>query len=315
MTVEAISLLKRRPWGIVGALVLLAVIAVAILAPFITPYEPNEIDLRYQLQPPGGDHILGTDNLGHDVFTMLLYGSRPYVIAGLTATGMAIFLGLLLGLVSAIIGGRTDKILRWVVLVFPMLVGLALLLPPVYYLVYLYSIRPIIILELIRPSGFTAVYIPLFISLVFIPSVYSVVRNAYISASSRYRTTGSPENTSNFASFGRGLVPLIPLTLVTFGLAIGMAVFIISWAGYYGLGVLPGTPEWGRTLSSIGLIYMQLAPWITRYTAIAIVATLVGTILFGQALHEIWFPRIASPLPAGSDQESSLPPQTGPKAS
>lgn len=304
VTIQAIRLLKRRPWGIVGALILLAVIVTAILAPVIAPYQPNEISITHRLQPPGGDFILGTDNLGRDVFTRLLYGSRPYVQAGLTATGMAIVLGLLLGLISASIGGKTDVILRRAVLFPPMLLGVELLFVLTYYLTGVLLPRPLFALSAaMGPPEVVTIYVPLLISFVCLPAVYSVVRAALSSAVSEHKSEAGPDKNSsafNSAAFRKGLVPLVPLTLVNLAVATGLAVAVISSISYYGFGVPPPTPEWGGALSSTGRSYLLTAPWMAGYPAIAIVVALVGTILFGQTVHEIWFPRIASPLPAGS---------------
>lgn len=291
---EVVRLLKKRPWGILGALILLAMIAIAILAPVITPFQPNQIDLRNILQPPGGEFILGNDNLGRDIFTILVYGARPYVTAGLIATGMALVLGLLLGIISASIGGRTDKILRWAVLVPPMLLGLVLLFFILHYLVRVWLPFPLFVIPAAMAlSGFMAIYVSLFISLVFLPAFYNMVRAALLSASLGNRSGASPGNTSGSVTFSRGLIPLIPLTLVTLGVAIGLAVSIISWAGYYGFGMPPGIPEWGSALSSGGRAYLETAPWTARYYVIAILVTFAGTILFMQATYEIWFPRIS----------------------
>lgn len=317
MIMEAIRLLKRRPWGIAGVLILLAVIMTAILAPVFAPCQPNQISMTHRLQPPGGDFILGTDNLGRDVFTRLLYGSRPYVVVGLTTTAMAIVLGLLVGFISASVKGKVDSVLRRALLVPPLLLGIAAALFILDWLLPLPGVFSALVLTfpaILGPPWFIAIYVPLLLSFVFLPSVYGVVRSACLSAASgRKLGVGSSKNLSafSFRILSKELAPLIPLILVN----LGMAVLVITPLSFLGFGVPPPTPEWGSALSGTRRSSLQSAPWIARYPVIAIVVTFAGTILFGQAVHEIWFPRIASPLLAGSDKESSSPSQTSRKAS
>ena len=277
-------LLKRRPWGIAGAVILLAMIIIAILAPVLSPYLPNQVNLKNALQPPGGEYLLGSDNLGRDVFSQLVYGVRPYVVAGLIATGLALVLGLPLGVISAKAGGRTDKIMRWVVVLLPILPALALLFLILNFLLnYVAVFIPfpvrtgVVIMAAAGDNHWMMCgYITLFISLVFLPAVYRVVRAAFL-----------PDTSS------RSLKPLVPLALVTFGAAIGLVVIFVAWAGYYGFGLPPGIPEWGSALSGSGRQYLETASWIGKYYFIAIMVALAGAILFMQATYEVWFPRIA----------------------
>lgn len=281
---EAVRLLKKRPWGIAGAVILLVMVVVAALAPVLAPYASNQIDLRNALQPPGGEHLLGSDNLGRDVFSQLLYGVQPYVAASLIATALAVVIGLLLGIISAKAGGRTDKVLRWVAVLLPVLPSLALLFLILHFLlnyvaVFLpFPIRMGLVIRAVAETDRWTLCgcITLLISLVFLPAMYRTVRAAF--------TPAAP---------GPGLKPLVPLSLVTFGAAIGLAVVFVAWAGYQGIGLPPGIPEWGRALSGEGRQYLETAPWIARYQFIAIAVAVAGSVLFMQATRELWFPRLS----------------------
>ncbi|MFC2070524.1 ABC transporter permease [Chloroflexota bacterium] len=282
---EVIRLLRRRPWGIAGAVVLLVVILIAILSPVITPYHFNEIYIDHRMESPGSGHILGTDQLGRDVFSRLLYGSRPYVGTGLVATGTAAVIGLLLGFIFTISRNKmkksTEKILR---LIFFSLAAIAILIVLIIILTFIFRLTHFYFLGIIRITSVHAILIilcyGLLLSLIFLPSVYTVTRKVFTPALGKKR-------------FGTFWHELIPLLLVNLGIATGVALLIIAPMGFYGFGIPPPIPEWGHMLSGFGLRYFSEAPWMAVTPAIAIAITLIGLILFGTASREIWLPRLS----------------------
>jgi peptide/nickel transport system permease protein len=288
--VEAIRLLKRRPWGIAGVVILIAVIFLAILSPILAPYHYNHIDLSHRMEPPGGDYIMGTDNLGRDIFSRFLYGSRPYLETGLIAIGASIVLGLLLGFISTIISVKTASILKKVIIV-PLFIVAMVFLVIILLLLARVSGFMSIIPSLVHPE-LTTVIIGLLLSFVFLPSVYAAAQRAF-------KATSIPDREEGRFSF-RGLVPLLTLTLVNLGIALGVAVLIIAPMTFYGFGIPPPLPEWGGMLSGTGRTYMLQAPWIFLFPFIAIGVTVLGLILYGLALREIWFPRLPS-IPVRSE--------------
>jgi len=288
--VEAIRLLKRRPWGIAGVVILIAVIFLAILSPILAPYHYNHIDLSHRMEPPGGDYIMGTDNLGRDIFSRFLYGSRPYLETGLIAIGASIVLGLLLGFISTIISVKTASILKKVIIV-PLFIVAMVFLVIILLLLARVSGFMSIIPSLVHPE-LTTVIIGLLLSFVFLPSVYAAAQRAF-------KATSIPDREEGRFSF-RGLVPLLTLTLVNLGIALGVAVLIIAPMTFYGFGIPPPLPEWGGMLSGTGRTYMLQAPWIFLFPFIAIGVTVLGLILYGLALREIWFPRLPS-IPVKSE--------------
>lgn len=288
--VEAIRLLKRRPWGIAGVVILIVVIFLAILSPILAPYHYNHIDLSHRMEPPGGDYIMGTDNLGRDIFSRFLYGSRPYLETGLIAIGASIVLGLLLGFISTIISVKTASILKKVIIV-PLFIVAMVFLVIILLLLARVSGFMSIIPSLVHPE-LTTVIIGLLLSFVFLPSVYAAAQRAF-------KATSIPDREEGRFSF-RGLVPLLTLTLVNLGIALGVAVLIIAPMTFYGFGIPPPLPEWGGMLSGTGRTYMLQAPWIFLFPFIAIGVTVLGLILYGLALREIWFPRLPS-IPVRSE--------------
>ncbi|MFH1381744.1 MAG: ABC transporter permease [Chloroflexota bacterium] len=276
----AIRLLKERPWGIVGAVILLVVILLAILAPLITPYFYNEISIDNRLVPPGHGFLMGTDNLGRDIFSRLVYGTRPYVAVALMAVGTATLLGFLLGILSACARGKTDAFLRRAVFVPAILLAVVFLL----LITVRTSSLPLLMINVNYDARLFIIFSGLLLSSVFLPSVYVITREAI-----------SP-------AFGRRIMPLLPLTLVNVGLAIGVAVLFIALLSFYGLGVPPPTPEWGNMIGGAGRRYLITAPWTVLWPSLAIIITGLGSLLFAVALREIWVVRPPRPFDASEQK-------------
>ncbi len=281
---QILRLLKSRPWGTVGAIILLVLVLIAALAPVIAPYHFNEISITSRFQPPGGSYILGTDNLGRDVFSRALYGARPYVEAGLIATGTAIVIGILLGFVSRFFSRKTDYILRiilfslsiivWLIML-AQLVSIAMRFLPfsIHFINDLTNILRTENTELMMEH--CAIFTGLLLSLILLPATYSLSRETF--------TSGNP---------GKSMVTLLFSFPVYLGIAAGAAVLLIVPAGFYGFGVPPPLPEWGNMLSGTGRQYMLEAPRMWQTPLISIGVTILGFILFTSATVEIWMPRL-----------------------
>lgn len=275
---EAARLLKRRPWGMAGALVLLIMIVVAIFAPLLAPYEANEFQVQHRLEAPSSDFLFGTDSLGRDILSRVLWGGRIYLRMGLIAAGGSAFLGLLLGLLSAYLGRRTDFILQKALLIL-FFTGVILLLFPVFLPGATYL--PLITVGAPARLWFTTTLIPLLLVAVFLPSSYSVVRRG---------VEALRHNRTPLRRLLRMLASLVVVVAIDLGVAFGMAVLATVPLSYLGFGVPPPAPCWGGMLSSSGRRYLFQAPWIAIFPSTAIALTLVGLILFGHAVREIWVP-------------------------
>jgi len=281
---EVLRLLKRRPWGIAGAVILLILVLIAVLAPVIAPYYYNEISIANRMQPPGSDYFLGADNLGRDIFSRLLFGARPYVEAGLVATGTAVVIGVLLGFMSRFFGRKTDSVLRITLFSLSVVAGLIVLaslisillrfLPfPINFTNIFMSIQHTLDTTLL--TEYFAVFTGLILSLIFLPVIYSLARKNLASRDSE-----------------KSLVTLLSYVLVYLGIAVGAAVILITPAGFLGFGVPPPLPEWGNMLSGSGRQYMLEAPWTVQVPAVSIGIAVLGLVLFGLALWEIWAPHL-----------------------
>jgi len=275
------TLLKRRPWGILGAVLLLIIIVAATLAPIISssPYNSHISD---RLQPPGSGYILGTDNLGRDLYSRLLYGARPYLEVSLIAIGIALIIGCVLGLIAAKVGKRSDSILRWLVYILSFIGILSILCFTLFFFIRSRSEFNLRFSDYLVDSTLNITNIiwigAVMISLVLLPSFFAKFRQAF------------------GVSSGNAVTLLLELSLVSLGVSMGLALSLIAAPSYYGAGLPPPTPEWASILSSIGRTFGRTAPWITLYPTIAIFVMTMGAILFGAATYEIWFPRLAPPL-------------------
>ncbi len=278
---DILKFLKRRPWGIVGAVLLLIVIAAAILAPVISS-SPYNTHISDRLSPPGNGHILGTDNLGRDLYSRLLYGTRAYLEVSLIAIGIALVLGSVLGFLAAKTTGKIDSIFRWSVYILSFIGIISILCFALVFFDRFPSKSTLWFTDYLSDSALNIpniIYIAsIMISTVLLPAFFAKFRQVFR------------------ASSGNSLALLLELSLVSLGVSIGLALTLIASPSYYGSGLPPPTPEWASILSSIGRTFGRTAPWIILYPTIAIFVTTIGAILFGVATYEIWFPRLAPPL-------------------
>jgi len=265
----------RKPLGALGLLIVLSLVIVAIFAPQIAPYGPRQADFMAMLQSPDGTYLLGTDELGRDVLSRLIWGARASLQAGLIAVLLAAGIGVPIGLVSGYFRGPLDEYvvmrLTDAMMAFPVIV-LALALTAI-----------------LGPSLQTAmvaigiVYAPIFIRLARAQTL-SVRETEYVEAAralgNRHTGIMLKHVLPNIAS------PLI----IQMSVSMATAILVESALSFLGLGVQPPTPSWGSMLR-IGTNYMQEAPWIAFWPGLAIFITVLGINLFGDALRDVLDPR------------------------
>jgi len=285
---EAARLLKRRPWGMAGVLVLLIMVLVAIFAPLLAPYQPNEIQIQHRLEAPSSAFLFGTDNLGRDILSRVLWGGQIYLRMGLMAVGAAAILGLLLGFLSAYLGRRTDFILQKALLILFFLGAIVLLFP-----VFLPGAIILLLITIGAAAGLwftgfaifgpqlSTTLIPWLLVALFLPSSYNVVRKG-VEALRHSRTP--------LRHLLRMLASLAVVVAINMGIAFGVAVLATVPLSYLGFGVAPPEPCWGGMLSTSGRQYMLLAPWVVILPSTAIALSLLGLILFRHAVRDIWVP-------------------------
>jgi len=266
----------RNPIGLVGAAVILVTVLVAVGAPLIAPYEPSS-QAHKRLLPPGAPYLMGTDELGRDTFSRIVFGARVSLQVGALAVTIALLLGTSLGLLGGFYGGRLDDVLMRVVDIMFAFPGLVL---------------AIVIAGLLGPSRNNAmlaigiVYAPAFARVVR-GSVMAVMAEPYIEAA---RVTGA----SDWRAVRLHVLPnvLAPL-IVMVSVYLSQAILSEAALSFLGLGTQPPEPSWGGMLSA-ARAYMELSPWMAIFPGAAIMLVVLGFNFLGDGLRDVLDPRLRS---------------------
>lgn len=260
--------------GLAGVLITAVMVTAALAAPLLTSADPTLQDLAHVLEEPSAAYPLGTDDLGRDVFSRLLFGGRVTLTIAVVAATSGLFVGVVCGLTAGYFGGRWDTLVMRtmdVILAFP---GILLALTFV-------SILGFGIWNIIVAIGFVS--IPVFARMARATTL-SVQSMEYISAA---RTIGA----SDGRVLAHHLLPNILAPVVTlWTLRLGTSILTASGLGFLGLGVQPPTPEWGTMLSN-SRSYMQLAPHLVVLPGMAITLVVLGFALVGDWLRDVMDPR------------------------
>lgn len=267
--------LRRNPAALASIGFLALVAAGAILAPYIAPAPPMQVNPAAQLLPPGMGHLLGTDLLGRDVLSRLLFGSRLTLSIGLLAAAVAAIPGLGLGLVAGYSEGWADQVITRVM-------DVLLSIP------YLLLALGVVALMGQRVEG-----VALGIGLAGVPGTVRVVRAAVVSIRRRpfitaARSIGATETRILF----HHILPNIAGTaLVMTTLQVGWAILNASALTFLGVGAPPGTPEWGAILNE-GRLYLHDAPWVATAAGGLLTLTVLAVNLLGDGLRDALDPRL-----------------------
>ncbi|MBU1147197.1 MAG: ABC transporter permease [Candidatus Omnitrophica bacterium] len=242
---------------------------IAILAPFIAPYDPGKIDIENILTGPSKDHLFGTDSLGRDLFSRMIYGARISLLVGLIAVGISALIGILLGSIAGYYG-------KWVDLLIMRFVDIMLCFPTFFLI--------LAVIALLEPS---IVNIMLIIGITSWMGVARLIRAEILSLKERdfiyaERAIGA----SDFRIIAKHLIPnaMAPV-LVSITLGIAAAILVESSLSFLGIGVQPPTPSWGNILSE-GKSVMGAAWWMMLFPGLAIFITVLGYNLLGEGLRE-----------------------------
>lgn len=268
-------LLISNPAALLSASLLILVTLSALLAPYLAPYNPYATGTAAPLSPPTRDHPMGTDRLGRDMWSRMLYGARLSLPTGAAAVVLSMAAGSLIGLLTGFFGGGFDSIGSKVVdiwLGFPDLI-LALLI---------ITVLGVGIENVVLAVGISGV--PGFARIVR-GSTLSVRENIYVEAARALGASNGRILYSHVLSNVRG--PIIVLATLT----IGRAILATSSLGFLGMGVQPPTAEWGTMLSE-NREFMRQAPWLMLFPGLTVFATVVAVNLLGDFLGELLDPRL-----------------------
>jgi len=265
----------RNKLSVIGAIVVFALITISLLAPVIAPYDPTSIDVYNVLSPPDKAHILGTDELGRDLLSRIIWGSRVSLKVGFVAVGIAIMIGIILGSIAGFYGGRVDAILMRFVDI--------MLAFPTFFLI-------LAVIAILEPNIFTIMAV---IGVTGWMDVARLVRAEFLTLKERdFVDAARALGMRNKRLIVRHILPnaLSPVFVAaTFGVA--GAILTESGLSFLGLGVQPPDPSWGNILTA-GKDNIEIAWWLSLYPGLAILITVLSYNLVGEGLRDALDPRL-----------------------
>lgn len=268
--------MKRKPLGMASAALLLVLVFTAIFANVLAPYDPLFAQPEIRLAPPSWAHPFGTDDIGRDVLSRVIYGSRISLWVGLLAVGIGTFVGTIIGLVSGYWEGRLDLVLQRVVDALMTIPGLILALA---------------IVSVLTPNTTNAM---LAIAVVIIPGNARIVRGAVLAAKqNRFVEAAQAIGCRDYRIIATHILPNVtaPILIIA-SIWFGNAILIEAALSFLGVGTQPPTPSWGLMLSSTGRAFMEQAPWLAIFPGLAISLAVFGFNLFGDTLRDAWDPKL-----------------------
>ena len=267
---------KEKPFGIISGVIVLLLILIAIFADFLAPFAPDEVFIVDRLQGSSARYLLGTDQLGRDLFSRLVYGGRISLFVGLSATAINVVVAVLIGGISGFLGGKLDLAVQRVVDAWMAFPGLLLLLT-------IMSVvgrgLPQIIVVLGIAGGVGS-------SRVIRGAVIGIKENDYLRAA---MATGS----AKMRSLIRHVLPnIMPVVIIIFSINIGGVIITEASLSFLGFGLPLSVPSWGGMLSREGRRFMEQAPWLALWPGLCLTAVVYCLNMFGDAVRDLLDPRL-----------------------
>ncbi len=275
--IQFLKRLMKKPLGFISLLIILGVVFCAVFADFITPYDPDMTDRTNTLaQPFTLEHPLGTDPLGRDMLSRLIYGARISIYIGILATGTNVVLGATIGMIAGYYGGKIGLVIMRcmdVIMAFPLL------------------ILAIVLVGILGPSTNNVI---LAIIVVGTPSVARVTEGIVLSVSRNVYVDGAKAiGARDFRILTRYILPnILHVTVIQFSIGMGFNILTESSLSFLGLGSPPPTPTWGQMLSGSGRRYFALNPWLAIWPGLAITLVVYSYNMLGDALRDLLDPRM-----------------------
>ncbi|MGE3855982.1 MAG: ABC transporter permease [Dehalococcoidia bacterium] len=271
-----VTFARKKPLGFVGLFVLLLVGGSAVLAPVITPYDYAATNFSNRLSGPTLSNIFGTDNLGRDLFTRVVYGARVSLGISFAAVLLAKVLATTIGIITGYYGGWVDKIGQ-------RFVDMWIALP-----------RLIIILTMIGLMGPSATTLIILVGLANAPTSIRLIRSTVVSVREEaYMEAARSLGASDSRIMVRHLLPnVFHIVMFSATVTLGAVILIVASLGFLGYGVPPPQPDLGAMLSGAGLTYMRQNPWMAFWPGIVITAVVFAFNVLGDALRDVLDPRL-----------------------
>lgn len=271
-----VRLIREKPLGLLGAFIVFSMLGTAIFADVIAPYGYAQTSLLHRFRGSSIEHWMGTDQLGRDLLSRVIYGTRVSLTVSLGAAALGTFLATLIGVTSAFFGGRYDLVVQRFVDAWEAFPGLLLLLT---------------IMSLLGPALFNVIAVlglsfGIQNSRIIRGAALSVKENAYIEAAQAF----------GGSSLRIMLLHILPnvaaIIIVVATIGLGNLILLEASLSFLGFGVPPPHPTWGGMLSLQGLSYMYQAPWLSIWPGVALSAAVFGFNMFGDALRDLLDPRL-----------------------
>jgi ABC-type dipeptide/oligopeptide/nickel transport system permease subunit len=267
--------LWRLKWAVLAALMMLLIVASAVFAPVVAPHGPLDVNIRHRLAPPawmeGGTpaHLLGTDQVGRDLLSRVIYGGRVSLLVGVAAVLISASLGVLLGLGAGYFRGRVD----WTIMT---LVNIMLTFP--------FVLLALAVIAVLGPSLLNMIFV---LGIADWPLYARVLRAETLSLREReFVTAGRALGMGHLRIMFRQILPnLVSIIVVIATLQVARVIILESFLSFLGLGIQPPTPAWGNMLGE-GRVYLLNSWWIAAFPGLAIFVTTLAINLMGNGLRD-----------------------------
>jgi peptide/nickel transport system permease protein len=272
----ALNFCRRKPLGTLGLAIVLVIIAAGLCADWIAPFDPEENDFNAMMQAPNFVHLFGTDQFGRDIFSRLVFGARTAMLVGFGAAVGGGLIGLVLGVASAYFGG-------WFDLVFQRVLDVLMAFPLI-----------ILALAVVSVFGTGVFHVMIAITIPLIPRCGRVVRASALAVREvPYVDAARALGFNHARIILRHMVPnVVAPFLILLSAFVGQAILAEAGLSYLGLGVQEPVAAWGLMLQGSAEDYATTAPWIAIFPGLAIVLTVLGISLFGDALRDAIDPKL-----------------------
>lgn len=270
--------LRRSRSTLIGGCIVLAVLVIAVMAPVFSPYDPQEIEVPRRLQGPSTAHPFGTDNMGRDILSRVIYGARISVMVGIFVVAAAAGAGIMLGLTA----GYSDRLDRFLMRIMDGLMAFP---------------STLLAIALMAALGARISNIIIALAVVYTPNVARVVRSiTLVVRELDYVQAAQAMGASDARILSRHILPnCLPIVIVQSTFIFAQSVLAEAALSFLGVGLPPYIPSWGTVITT-GRMFMQTAPWITIFPGIAILIMVLGLNLLGDGLRDLTDPRLRGRL-------------------
>ena len=271
-----VNFTQRKPLGAFGAVVVILLVVVAALAPVVATDDPRETNAAFRFNPPNSDTWLGGDQIGRDVYSRLVYGTRISLVVGLLSVFFGVTIGAFIGIVSGYFGGITDLVVQRIMdamMSFPAL---------------------ILALAIMAILGASVTNVVIALSAVFIPGAARTIRSQALSIKEvDYVLAARAVGAGDWRIILRHMAPNCAATFIVLAsISLGWAIVVEASLSFLGVGIPPDVPSWGGMLNGVAQNSLDVAPWLGVFPGLAIAITVFAVNLLGDALRDVLDPRM-----------------------